>query len=93
LRNDKAHSYTNLSFVKVVFGVQIGRHIEDCMTQIQLYWNVMYCLWSGWEEEFTFCQKIKLDWEEKLNIYCCVKLKFEKYLCFVAFVYTDITGV
>jgi hypothetical protein len=28
LRNDKAHSYTTLSFVKAVFGVQRGRHIE-----------------------------------------------------------------
>jgi hypothetical protein len=40
LHNDKAHSYTTLSYVKAVFGVQRGRHIEDCMTQIHLYWNV-----------------------------------------------------
>lgn len=54
LRNDKAHSYTTLSFVKAVFGVQRGRHIEDCMTQIHLYCNVMHCLWGGWEEQVTF---------------------------------------
>ena len=93
LHNDKAHSYTALSFVKAVFGMQRGGYIEDCMTRIHLYWNVMHSLWSGWEQQTRFYQKIKLGWKEKLYIYCCVKLNFKKELCFVAFVYTDITGV
>jgi hypothetical protein len=43
----------------------------------------MHSLWGGWEEQVTFYQK-KKTWLE---------VKFKKDLCFVAFVYADITGV